>query len=320
MPKVKVIKKNMTDPNMNEMFQQMIGGEGDPGIVREKIAKLKKYINQIGTLSDNFSKGPLFKKYSYDEWELDFSQFAGETKKLSDMIVTFDDDKELTQFYVKFKEENHLKRLMLLTSSLVDIESHLSIDDNWILDQPGLTFQPLEFTNFDLKLIYNNCTKSEIKYIITYLKCCFNICHNIWKTVTSPDVDVQKLSKIVVEAIDKIKNVPELNRCGRAFKKISESVGLLETNFDGYYKDMVSSKNPSSIMENFIVDISKDSNMDAKLLFQFRKIINYYKKQRNNNPNKNPQIDKLFSSLNEKMESFGLNNVKEEKDEDDTDE
>ena len=66
---------------------------------------------------------------------------------------------------------------------------------------------------------------------------------------------------------------------------------------------MVESNNPNTIMENFIVDVSKGQNMDIRLMREFRVIINFYRKNAKGKIN-NPRFDKLFNSLDSRMESF----------------
>ena len=129
----------------------------------------------------------------------------------------------------------------------------------------------------------------------------FNKCHEIYKIITSPDIDVSKFSKIIVESINKVRDLPELNRCKDAFNKIKESVALLENNFGDYYKDMQQSENPNTIIENFIIDVSQGQNMNLSLMRQFRTIIGFYKKK-SSSKIKDPRVSKLFEGLNAKMD------------------
>ena len=130
----------------------------------------------------------------------------------------------------------------------------------------------------------------------------FKKCYEIFKLTSTADMDVKKFSGVITQAIEKLKKIPELNRCTKAFRKIAESTSLFEGNFDDYYADMVSSKNPSSMIENFIIDVSKNADFDASMMMQFKKIISFYRKQQNNSKAKNdPRHNKLFDSLNDKM-------------------
>jgi hypothetical protein len=99
-------------------------------------------------------------------------------------------------------------------------------------------------------------------------------------------------------------------RAGKAFKKIEESVELLQNNFGGYYKDFISTKNPSIIIENFILDCSKEQNenMDLDLARQFKKIAMFYKKK-SAGKIKDPRINQIFEMLDK---NFAMLNVKDD--------
>ena len=116
----------------------------------------------------------------------------------------------------------------------------------------------------------------------------------MYDTITSPDVDVKKFSKVIISSIAKVKK--RIPRCEKAFEKIEQSVGLLEGNFDGYYKDFVQSKNPSTIIESFVIDVSQSGGSDPQTTRQFRKIINYYRKATQGKI-KDPKMKKIFDML-----------------------
>src|SRR5437899_3172905 len=81
-------------------------------------------------------------------------------------------------------------------------------------------------------------TPKHKQYLLLSISMMFNKCREIHRIVTSPDIDVKKFSNVIIESIEKVKGVPELNRCNEAFNKIRDSVKLLEDNFSDYYKDM----------------------------------------------------------------------------------
>ena len=119
------------------------------------------------------------------------------------------------------------------------------------------------------------------------------------------DVDVKKISSVIVSSISNAKkHVP---RCEKAFKKIEESVLLLENNFNGYYKDFLQSNGPTSILEGFIMDVSKNSEIDTQTTYQFRKIISHYRKMSSGKIT-DPRINKLFKTLNHNLDLLDKNN------------
>ena len=107
--------------------------------------------------------------------------------------------------------------------------------------------------------------------------------------------------QVIISSLDDVKK--HIPRCDEAFDKIRESVGLLKGNFGGYYKDYVASNNPTIIMENFVLDVSKKTESSPKVTGQFRRIISHYRKlasQQAQHPKLRTlfeQVDKNFSAL-----------------------
>jgi hypothetical protein len=118
--------------------------------------------------------------------------------------------------------------------------------------------------------------------------------------MTSPDIDVDEFVNVIVSSIDQIKNQPSLSRCTRAFDKIKESVHMLKDNFSEYYKDFLETKNSTIIMENFVIDVSKNTKKDPQLMQQFRKIISHYRSLAKSNI-QNPQLRALFERVNDQF-------------------
>ena len=131
------------------------------------------------------------------------------------------------------------------------------------------------------------------KYILTVFHHTYVIGNNLYQILNSPNIDIKKFSSILIKEIGKMKgNIP---KCKEAFSIIEESVDLLETNFDQYYRDSVESENLGLIMENFIGDVLKQQKPSAVLTNQFRKIIMFIKKL--SSGNKDPMVQQLFKLL-----------------------
>ena len=81
----------------------------------------------------------------------------------------------------------------------------------------------------------------------------FNTTYDIYQIITSPDIDISEFSDIIVDSIKQARKM--IPRANKAFKKIEESVELLKDNFQNYYKDFITTKNPTIIIENFILDV-----------------------------------------------------------------
>ena len=132
---------------------------------------------------------------------------------------------------------------------------------------------------------------------------------DIYQLISSPDVDIDKLSEVIVAAIEAAKK--QIPRCDRAFKIIGNSVDMLKSNMNTYYKDFVATSNPTIIFESFISDIANDVNMDSQTLNQFKRIIFHFRKKSESMP-KNSKLDTMFTSLDKIMSIMENNDSKEE--------
>jgi hypothetical protein len=190
---------------------------------------------------------------------------------------------------------------MVITGSNLSVhKAHISeadkLDDIFINREPGLTLQPLAFSTMDLKIIWQFSGSSEMakKFILSILRHTYLIGIDTYDIVTSPDVDIKKFSKILVDSIAKMKKM--IPRCDRAFGIIEKSVKLLEDNFKTYFRGSVEAGNPSIIVESFIVDISTSQKSSPMVTAEFRKIVSFLKEK--SSQNNDPKIKKLFSMLN----------------------
>ena len=145
--------------------------------------------------------------------------------------------------------------------------------------------------------------------------------YEIYEIITSPDIDISKFSDIIIQSIQQAKKM--IPRANRAFRKIEESVALLKNNFQNYYKDFVSTKNPTIILENFILDCSKEygDDVDLELARQFKRIVMFYQKK-SQGKIKDPRINQLFEMLNKNFDMLNVKDtdVKEDSSDDEIDE
>lgn len=302
MSRSKVIKKGvpLNDPGMVEMFNQMLGNEGNPEIVAQKQEKMQNLLKTITTVLFELCGGNFAKEFpEYKTWFEQIKQFAERTKELQESKME----------YKALKEDIQLKRIVMMCKDLMPYKKYLAekdnLNDKWIMDYPDTGFQVFEFTKFDIKQIWLNSKMRPVnkKYLLTVLSLLYIKSREVHNIVTSPDMDVSKFKDIILSSIEKVQGMPELSRCKDAFAKITDSISLLENNFGDYYKDMVASKNPNIIIESFIIDVSQNQKMNPGLMRQFRSIINFYK-SKTQAKIKDPKVKKLFESLNEKMNMF----------------
>lgn len=211
---------------------------------------------------------------------------------------------EMNDEYNAYKQNQVISSYIVLCRNLNDYKKFISnknsLDYKFIEEINSPQFTPLVVSKFNFKRIYDNLSTAPVvkDFLINLLHELYVNSYILYKLITSPDVDVESFSAVILESIGELKK--HIPRCDKAFKKIEDSLELLKGNFANYYKDFVVTKNPTTIIENFIVDVSKDNNTknNIELARQFRQIVLYYRKASQNRP-KNPDIDNLFNKLDE---------------------
>ena len=319
--RMKEIRKMLGDGgDLNEMFEEMLGlRAADPEIIRPKFVRVRdeiraiyKVLHQLGNfvpLREDFPKMQqgmdeilTFATAMRDELMLDEPENEDKYKPL--------EKNGMNELYKALKNNRFVKTLITLCGKLKAyhkyFENASQLKDNFIGQEPGLSFYIFPFASFDLKLLWASDGIKPIikKYILTILHNLYKYLFNIYKTVTSPDVDIDRFTAVIMTSIEEIKKVPRLSRCKRAFRRIEQSVELLQKNFDQYYRDSVSSENMCVILENFICDVSSQGGTDTKLLFEFKTIISYmHEMSEKSGQSKNPQVQKIFKTLKKTFET-----------------
>lgn len=231
-------------------------------------------------------------KYNVDE--------LGETyKNLKDSELV----KSIIMTYRQLKEAlaAEIERQKIKTE-LLDKEHDLSdktkLRAGFIKKSLGDVLHLFSFSSLNFKELYmsqyigaQTAPKSMYNTVLFVLYLIYNRCDQVYKLVSSPDIDVDKFAEALVANIQTIKK--QIPRCDEAFNKIEESVNLLRENFGGYYKDFITSQNPGIIVENFVLDVAKDSKANFKVTQQFKHIIAFYK-QRMQGQIKDPKIKRIF--------------------------
>ena len=315
--KTKVIKQNIEQDGMADMFNQLLGDEKslDINIIRDKYLKLKTNIERVYKLLESFKKTIYIKVLTnLPNISIYIRNIEG---FIEDAKCTFPeniDDKDLIRFYLNVKEHKVIKDCIHICKNLIIykkyIENNENLSDSFIKSSKNRDINIFPFCDFDIKYIYSfsKIDDSIKKYILIFLNMLYNTTYEIYQIITSPDVDISKFSDIIISSIAQAKKM--VPRAGRAFKKIEESVELLQNNFEGYYKDFISTKNPTIIIENFVMDCAKeqDDNVDLDLARQFKKIAMFYKKK-SAGKIKDPRINQIFEMLDK---NFAMLDVKDE--------
>ncbi len=337
--KIKQLKKVVGDVNISSMFEEMMGAkDADPDIIIPKFVFVRNTLRNIYRIFHQFSDmlGKDFPEYT-DHFN-EIRKFADDMKE--SVYFTSDTDEkeesyksvsheEINLLYRKLKENSYVKTLIILCSKLRRYESAFSDQDqlkeNFVNQEPGLSFILFDFSKLDLKIMWaNSRMKSSIKrYILMVLASIYKRTHAMYKCVTSPDVDVEKFTQMLINSISELKRQPQLHRCQHAFKRIEQSVELLREKFDDYYRESVASENADMLVMNFIVDVSNQGGANATLTQEFRRIIKYMGEvSQKTGKNKDPNVQKIFKMLNTNfnlMEKSTNKNKTDDKNVDDSD-
>jgi hypothetical protein len=328
--KVKQVKKLVGDGNINGMFEEMMGvKDADPAIIAPKFIKLRNTLKHICKILMQFSTFlPLRNdfpecKKGLDEIK-DFIEKIKDSTFIRDSSAEIDsksdgkddsdekyyslDKKTINELYKKLKDNEYVKRLIVMCNKLEKYKKNFGDDtkkspakENFVNQEPGLTFVIFDFSSLDLKLLWANAkiTSMVKKYVISILSNLHKHSYQLYNIITSPDVDVEEFSQILLSSISELKKQPDLHRCSAAFSRIEQSVGLLKEKFPDYYRESVASQNPDALITSFIVDVSNQGGANARLTREFRHIIQYMHKVSNQSgKNKDPAVQKIFSMLN----------------------
>jgi len=335
--KSKVVRSTISDPDVMQMFENVLGtGESTDlniTIVHPKYLKIVKHCGRFMTLLEALGDQPLMGKFPVEARHLagyvaDLRNQASKTfsapdfEKLhpADAIgqaaghtvdyrqVTKEEYEAFAGAYKKIKESNIVNTAIVTCNNLVPHKKSLehveSLKDRFLIRSAGLSFSPLPglpAMNFKQLYISDALSVEDKKCLLMVLHKMFTISHDVYDTMSSPDIDVDEFVQVIIESLDGVKK--HIPRCDEAFNKIRESVGLLKGNFDGYYKDFVASNNPTIIMENFVLDVSKSTDSSPKVTAQFRRIISHYRKLASQQA-QNPQMKSLFAQVDKNFQEL----------------
>ncbi len=302
-----------------EMFQQLTGDPSklDPNIIADKYERLKNDIIRCNKLVLKFKEAILDRLHTKIGCDPFFDR---EVNCLVDFVKQVDEylDVEITDNLVhiyqalkdSFVIEEYLKVCKALRQGEDCIKDRCSLSDNFIKRCVGEEFYIFDFAKINFKHLFTHILeenfpeKDELdgckQYILVMCNMLYITTQDIYNIVTTPDVDIEKLSELIIKAISAAKK--QVPRCDKAFRLIENSVDMLKNGMSTYYKDFVASGNPAVIFENFINDISNDLHIDTQTMSQFKRIIFHFRKQANAMPKKHAKLDGVFSTLDKIME------------------
>ncbi len=313
--KIKQLKKAVGDVNISGMFEEMMGlKDAEPEIVIPKFVFIRNSIRYVYRVLNQFCN---LLSADFPMYNAAFDEIRSYTENMNiSVCISIDQEEkeetyknctkeEINGLYRKLKENVYVRNLIILCSKLKRYEASFSdqnnLKENFVNQEPGLTFKLFDFSSLDLKALWaSDRIKPAVKrYVLMVLATLYKHTHAIYKCVTSPDVDVEKFTQLLVNAIGELKKQPELHRCTNAFRRIEQSIQLLKDKFDDYYRESVASENADMLVMNFIVDVSNQGGANASLAREFRTIIKYMHKVSNKSGKaKDPNVQKIFTMLN----------------------
>lgn len=171
-----------------------------------------------------------------------------------------------------------------------------ALRDGFLSRGGGTLFCPLPDLALNFRQVYidDRLKEGDREFVLIVLHKMYAISHDVYEAVSAPDVDVGEFAEVIMESIKEVRR--HIPRCDQAFAKIVESVEILKGNFGGYYKDYVASNNPTIIMENFVLDVSKTTKATPLVTAQFRKIIAHYRKLASQQAS-HPKLQSLFQQV-----------------------
>jgi hypothetical protein len=352
--KMSVAKKTMKDPELLDLFNQMVGaGDPDPNIAVPKYDKLLEESTRVVEMFKAFANSPFAKVFrkDYNNAFDDILRFCQEsevtltnhTLKVTDSTRLLSGDKlnalnenpelmqkyinsinskydlqELAETYTNLKQCQPVQEIVMITKNLKSVlnmekeraktethnlENKETLSMMFITKCEGTSLMLFNFCALDFKQIsYNEelLTPQLQQYMLYFLHILYKRGLEVVRLITSPDIDVNKFSEVLVRNIGEVKK--HIPRCDKAFDKIASSVGLLRNNFDDYYKDFVISQNPGIIIESFVGDVAKSSSADVQTTAQFRKIIQFYKQRMAAAKIDDPKIKKILGMVGSNLD------------------
>lgn len=322
--RTKIIKQNITgvdQKELNDIFGQIVGDRNslDPDIVNDKYNKLITSVDRISKLMGSFNKSIYGKVLCNDpRVELYKSNINGWIEDCKSLLDN--QEGQMVDRYLSGKNHKVVNDCIHMCSKLSRfkkcIQHNDNLSDSFLKSSKTKDLCIFPFCDFDIKFlyVYGNVDDSVRKYIMIFLNMIFNTTYDISQIVVTPDVDIEKLSDIIVRAISESKKM--IPRAGKAFRKIEESVEMLKNNFANYYEDFVASKDPSTIITSFLSDCERNAKdqgdkPDLELARQFMRITAFYRKRSAGRIN-DPRVNQLLDILDA---NFKMLNVKDDSDE-----
>ena len=337
--KSKVVKSTLENKDVLDMFHGVIGTDGASiSITHPKYLEIETQVIRFIKILEALYIWPILVLFPDFKDNLDFYNFSLhkqlaesfiapdlepflkedlniEKDALEKLMASFRDYSKIPPFeanrfseiYTEIKKCNIVNTIIITCKNLIPYKKSLEdikeLKDKFLTKSGGINFAALNGVVFNFKHIYidDRLTAENREFLLTILHKLYIIGYDTYNILSSPDIDVGEFVTVIMSSIQDVKK--HIPRCDQAFNKIAESVDLLKGNFGGYYKDYVSSNNPTIIMENFVLDVSKNTKASPTLTSQFRKIISHYRKMASQQAN-NPKLKTLFQQVDKNFQEL----------------
>lgn len=145
--------------------------------------------------------------------------------------------------------------------------------------------------------------KNTYKWLMGFINQFYVQTINIWKHVREPDIDVDEFVRTIVVSLEQLGKIPELSRCKLALRKVRESMDKFKENFSGYYQNFIDTGDSTSMLHEFVVDVSRDNGTaDPETVRQFNVLMTFTRKQielrKQNDPSLAAQLSKFEQTMN----------------------
>ncbi len=307
-----VLPKGMKNEEWYGMFMQLLGDEVDIDIVYPKYVNIYQTISKLLKNLSKFSDDETFLLKMFPDLDkslkeiryfvIEFRQFLGEFVTKEKMLEEGNRDNS----YLQLKKSDYVKNIIILMRNLKQYKDFIENDalikkdlkycERFIQVFPGIELVLFPFSSFELKHLWEDkVITDKIKiYILICLGKFYIQCKKIVDLTLSADVDVKGFSGAVGKQLDIARK--QIRGCDKAFYEIKNSLNMLENNFNGYYRDVIRSQNPNILVENFVLDVAKSQEYDAKTTQQFKRILKFYQKSAQGKL-KDPKLKVLLNAL-----------------------
>ena len=190
---------------------------------------------------------------------------------------------DFSNSYGKIKNHNIMTLVLTVYELLSNYEDFIGdkdkLDGDFLLKMSQRSFNPFSVSGIiDFRNMYvdSQCEESDKNDILVILHKLLTISRSIYELSNTSDIDITEFVEIVRNSLSTVKK--QIPRCDQAFDEIMNSLHLLTSNFDGYYKDFSDTGNSTIMIEGFIGDVAKNTKNSPTLARQFKQIIGHYRK------------------------------------------